>query len=409
MEAFGDLTTLGSVVARTGGVLQTGPFGSQLHASDYRPTGTPLIMPVNLGENEIRENGISRIGDTDVRRLHRHALREGDIVFSRRGDVGRRSIVRRREVGWLCGTGCLAARFGSDRTLVNPAYVAEYLGSSAAQSWLIDNAVGGTMPNLNTSILAALPIWLPSRPVQDRIVTAIDDIRRTTKNVQELINKKRAIKHGLMQHLLTGAVRLPGFTDAWQSTTIGDIAQIAGGGTPSRSVAAYWGGTVPWATIKDVSTFYPTRTQEYVTLAAVQASAARLVPAGTVVLAARMLVGKAVRFDVDVAINQDLKALFVGSNVDSSYLRHWFDINGLRLAASAGGSTVAGTSTGQIRALTIELPSVDEQRAIAQVLDDSDEEIEALARRLDKASAIKIGLMQQLLTGRIRLSVEATA
>src|SRR5580698_6429775 len=88
------VTTLGEVVRRTGGTLQTGPFGSQLHASDYTRFGTPLVMPINLGDNEIRESGIARIGPKDTRRLRRHALREGDIVFSRRGDVGRRSIVR---------------------------------------------------------------------------------------------------------------------------------------------------------------------------------------------------------------------------------------------------------------------------------------------------------------------------
>lgn len=162
------LTSLGDVVSHSGGTLQTGPFGSQLHASEYTSIGTPLVMPANLGDNEIHETGIARVGDREVRRLRRHALREGDIVFSRRGDVGRRSIVRSEQAGWLCGTGCLAARFGSRRDLVNPAYVAYYIGSAAAQNWLLDNAVGGTMANLNTKILATLPIWLPARGVHSR-------------------------------------------------------------------------------------------------------------------------------------------------------------------------------------------------------------------------------------------------
>ena len=209
MGALGGLTTLGSVVACTGGQLQTGPFGSQLHASDYQPVGAPLVMPVNLGDNEIREGGIARVGAADAHRLRRHALRPGDIVFSRRGDVGRRALVRESEAGWLCGTGCLAARFGNDRSVVNPGYVAEYVGSAPAQSWLAENAVGGTMPNLNTSILAALPVWLPSKPEQDRIVTAIDDARKVIGTLERLVRKKDAVKQGMMQQLLTGRTRLP--------------------------------------------------------------------------------------------------------------------------------------------------------------------------------------------------------
>ena len=118
-----------------------------------------------------------------------------------------------------------------------------------------------------------------------------------------------------------------------------------------------------------------------------------------------MLVGKAVRFQVDVAINQDLKALLTDQNTDDSYLCHWFDANGGHLAASAGGSTVAGTSTAQIESLDIDLPAVEEQRAIASVLGDADAEIAALERRLEAARAVKQGMMQELLSGRTRLPV----
>ena len=81
-------TTLGKVIEATGGVLQTGPLGSQLHASDYSTVWVPLIMPTNLGDNVIREDGIARVNAEDAARLRRHALREGDVVFSRRVMLG---------------------------------------------------------------------------------------------------------------------------------------------------------------------------------------------------------------------------------------------------------------------------------------------------------------------------------
>ena len=106
-------TTLGEVCRRGGGNIQTGPFGSQLHASDYVPSGIPSIMPVNIGDNRIIKEGIACVTEQDANRLSRHRVRPGDIIYSRRGDVERRALVRDTEEGWLCGTGCLKVRVGN--------------------------------------------------------------------------------------------------------------------------------------------------------------------------------------------------------------------------------------------------------------------------------------------------------
>ena len=91
--------TLGEVVRRGGGQVQTGPFGSQLHASDYVQVGVPFIMPVNIGENRIIEEGIARITEEDAKRLSRHRIKAGDIIYSWRGDVERRALVRAEQQG----------------------------------------------------------------------------------------------------------------------------------------------------------------------------------------------------------------------------------------------------------------------------------------------------------------------
>lgn len=92
-------TTLGEACKRGGGDIQTGPFGSQLHAADYVPAGIPSIMPQNIGDNRISEDGIARITDEDAQRLSRYLVRPGDIVYSRRGDVERRALIRDHEDG----------------------------------------------------------------------------------------------------------------------------------------------------------------------------------------------------------------------------------------------------------------------------------------------------------------------
>ena len=160
-------STLGAACERGGGNIQTGPFGSQLHASDYRPVGTPSIMPQNLGDNCVIPDGIARIGDSDANRLRRYLVREGDIVYSRRGDVEKRALIRPREDGWLCGTGCLRVRLGKNGA--DPRYASYYLGHPAVREWIVRHAHGATMPNLNTAILSACPFVAPPIPEQRAI------------------------------------------------------------------------------------------------------------------------------------------------------------------------------------------------------------------------------------------------
>lgn len=163
---------MGEACRRGGGNVQTGPFGSQLHASDYVSEGIPSVMPQNIGDNKILDTGIARITEEDAERLSKYRMREGDIVYSRRGDVERRALVRKTEDGWLCGTGCLRIRFGDG--VVYPRYAAHYLGHPLVREWIVRHAHGATMPNLNTTILSELPFVLPPWSTQVLIGDAIE-------------------------------------------------------------------------------------------------------------------------------------------------------------------------------------------------------------------------------------------
>ena len=167
-----EVMPLGEVCRRGGGNVQTGPFGSQLHASDYVSDGIPSVMPQNIGDNKILYTGIAKITREDAERLSKYRMREGDIVYSRRGDVERRALVRKTEDGWLCGTGCLRIRFGDE--VVYPRYAAHYLGHPSVREWIVRHAHGATMPNLNTTILSELPFVLPPWSAQVLIGDAIE-------------------------------------------------------------------------------------------------------------------------------------------------------------------------------------------------------------------------------------------
>lgn len=168
IPAHWESTTLGEICRRGGGGIQTGPFGSQLHASDYVAVGVPSVMPTNIGDNRIIEDGIARITDADANRLGQHKLQVGDIIYSRRGDVEKRALVREREVGWICGTGCLKVRLG--KGVIDPLFASLFLGQKEIREWIVRHAVGATMANLNTKIMSAVPVVLP--PLNEQLAIA---------------------------------------------------------------------------------------------------------------------------------------------------------------------------------------------------------------------------------------------
>ena len=187
------ISTLGEICQEGGGDIQTGPFGSQLHASDYVFSGIPSIMPANIKEGRVSEEGIARITEADARRLSKYLTKAGDIVYSRRGDVERCALIRKREEGWLCGTGCLRVRPGSG--VVDPDFCSHFLSHPETKEWISRHAVGATMPNLNTQILSALPVLLPSLQEQKaiaHILGTLDDkieLNRKTNETLEAMAK----------------------------------------------------------------------------------------------------------------------------------------------------------------------------------------------------------------------------
>ncbi|AEL06175.1 type I restriction-modification system specificity subunit [Xanthomonas campestris pv. raphani 756C] len=222
--------------------------------------------------------------------------------------------------------------------------------------------------------------------------------------LDRLIAKKCAIKQSAMQKILAGHIRLPGFSGEWEVKTLGDVVDhFVGGGTPSRANPAYWGNEIPWVTVKDFATFNPFQAQEGITRLGLCNSASNLIPAGTLITSVRMTLGKAVVYQVDVAINQDMKALFLNSDVTVDFLFHWFSCYGEHIDDIGSGSTVKGISVNELKRLEISFPKKNEQTAIATVLTDMDAEIIALETRRAKTRALKQAMMQELLTGKTRL------
>ncbi|TYC60938.1 restriction endonuclease subunit S [Zoogloea oleivorans] len=252
--------------------------------------------------------------------------------------------------------------------------------------------------------LRQYPLPLPSIEEQETIAEALSDADALIELLEQLLAKKRHLKQGTMQELLTGKKRLPGFSGEWEQTRLGDsIEKFIGGGTPSRANSQYWGDEIPWVTVKDFATFNPRYSQESITKTGLRNSASHLIPKGTLITSTRMALGKAVVYEVDVAINQDLKALFPRSGLDTQYLYFWFEYYGKFIDELGSGSTVKGISLPELKKIQLNLPPIKEQAAIVTILADMDAELAELEAKLEKSRSIKQGMMQKLLTGEIRL------
>lgn len=189
------------------GFIQTGPFGSQLHASDYQPSGIPVINPTHLRFNYIDESELPFIDKSLADTLSKHYLQKGDILISRRGDFSRYSFVGDKYVGWFCGTGCLLIR------VKNPAvdnfFLSVSMSTELSQKYLENNSVGSIMPNLNTQILFELPFLLPPLAEQREIAEALRACDAAIAGLEREAALHEELFRALLEELMTGRMRVP--------------------------------------------------------------------------------------------------------------------------------------------------------------------------------------------------------
>ena len=191
-------------VCSSGDGIQTGPFGSQLHQADYSDEGVPVVMPKDLVDFRISVTSIARIPEALADSLGRHRMAPGDIVYGRRGDIGRRAYIGKRQAGWFCGTGCL--RFRPNPLAINPLYLFDTLGAPDTLGTIMNRAKGSTMPNLSASALKSVPLLVASRRLQDIYVEQVESMREALDVLDEQNQKLRAARDLLLPRLMSGEI-----------------------------------------------------------------------------------------------------------------------------------------------------------------------------------------------------------
>jgi type I restriction enzyme S subunit len=264
--------------------LQTGPFGSQLHAHDYVEEGIPVVPTEAIRDRRIDHSVLPRISPGKAEELARHRLQTGDILFARRGvqATGHIGCVRTAEDGFLCGTGAIRLRVKGQNGDVSPDFLSHVLANPASVEWFKFHAIGATMPNLNEGIIRSFPVEMPPFTEQEAIAHILGTLDDKIELNRQLNQTLEAMTRSLFTSWFVNfdptrakaSGRNPGSSKAlldlfpdsledselgeiprgWEVRAIGELATVVGGGTPSTSEAAYWkDGCHYWVTPKDLS------------------------------------------------------------------------------------------------------------------------------------------------------------
>lgn len=387
--------------------------GDWIESPHISRSGNRLLQTGNVGVGRLLNRGTKRyVSDESFRSLKCKEVAPGDLLICRLADPA--------------GRACIVEDIGEQRMLTsvdvtiyrpNPRKAdARFLVAMfSTPEWFQEvgeRCGGSTRTRIARSELGKITLRIPNVEEQARIADALTDADDLIARLEKLIAKKRAIKLGIMQQLLTGRTRLYGFEQEWTSSTVGSLARVAGGGTPSTRVAAYWGGGVPWFTPAEIranGSGLVSRSERTISSEGLKDSSAALLPAGSVLVTSRASIGNCAVAEVPVTTNQGFTSMIPQDHRSTWFLYYWTQQNKSEFESRAAGSTFLEISASKVAAIPLRRPNLDEQRTIGMALRDSDLELDALATRLSKARAIRQGMMQQLLTGRTRLHVKELA
>ena len=393
--------------------IQTGPFGSQLHQSDYVESGVPCIMPTNIGRMlDFQVAGIAHISEGDALKLSRHIVHEGDIVYSRRGDIEKCAYVSQEQDGWFCGTGCLKITINSN--LAVPKFVAYYLSTDEIKSWIVGNAVGTTMLNLNTSVLADVPLSLPSIQMQKRCVQILDSIENIIALNDRINHNLEEQAQALYKSWFVDFEPFKGgdFVDSelglipegWRVGTLSELGDIVAGGTPSKTKPEYYTNNgIAWLTPKDLSikcNKFTARGEIDITEDGYKNSSTKLMPRGSVLFSSRAPIGYISIAKGDICTNQGFKSV-VPTYAGTAYLYYWLCENTEAIEAQASGSTFKEASGSLMRSFPALVPEKSVIDSFEKELSPILNEQEILEEEINHAEQIRDSLLPRLMSGEL--------
>ena len=366
--------------------VKTGPFGSMLHAEDYVAKGTPIVTTEHFKNGILPLVGkdIPQVGIEDLKRMSSYTLTKDDIVFSRVGSVDINALVTVRQKGWLFSGRVLRVRpFKQTDSL----YLHYGLLKHSVRSDIVSRAVGLTMASINTKILGETELSLPPLNEQHSIASALTSIDNLISSLGKLIEKKKNIKQGAMQQLLTGKTRLKEFNEPWVEKKLGEVCSVKRGvRVVKRNLTT--DGLYPVYQNTNIPLGYSNQYN-------VEANTPFVIIGGS---AGQVGICRERYWAADDC------AFFACHDIYKEYLYYVLLLNQRNILHNVRTETIPRLDRTFLSGMLVYISSnIAEQQAIATILTKMDDEITALEAKKIKYEAIKQGMMQQLLTGKIRL------
>lgn len=402
-----EVTDLASVCSEP---MQNGVF--------YKPSSKGVgVKLINVGDLykrcpiDIDSLELFDASEQDKRRFH---VEEGDLFFTRSSVVP----VGIAHCNMYCSPQLEPIVFDSHIIRVRPhlekivpSYLLRSCLGSRVRKYLVSHAKTATMTTIDQGVLSKCPVLLPTKAEQEVIAEALSDADALIESLERLIAKKRQVKQGAMQELLPGKRRLPGFSGRWRTVQLGEVIDgCSSGATPYRGRPDYYKGPVKWITSGELNYNVIVDTLEHISERAVEETNLKIHPTGTFLMAITGLEAAGTRGACGIigspaTTNQSCMAIYPTTGLETAYLFHYYVLRGDELALQYCQGTKQQSYTAKlVKLLPIDLPpTAAEQSAIATVLSDMDAEIAALEATISKTRQIKKGMMQELLTGSIRL------
>lgn len=370
--------------------------------------GTPIVNYTDVYKNR----GLKK---ADIRgkvcltpdEIHRFDVRKNDVFFTRTSEtpdeVGMSSVLLEDVENGVFSGFVLRGRPKNDMFV--PEYCKYCFSTEAVRNAIITGCTYTTRALTNGKQLSAIELPVPPKPEQEAIAEALSDIDSLIVNLEKLIVKKKAIKQGAMQELLTGKRRLPGFDGEWKVCALEELCDMFSGGTPNSRIGSYYGGDIPWVSISDISVSgkYLINTEKTLTRDGLENSSARLYPAKTLLFAMYASIGKCCIANHSVSSSQAILGIYNFRNVTCQFLYYYLSFNQKTFVEMGQTGTQSNLSKKIVQKIPVFLPELNEQIAIVNILSDMDDDLNTLEENLKKYQMIKQGMMSELLTGNIRL------
>ncbi|OQP61240.1 hypothetical protein A3860_05880 [Niastella vici] len=380
------------------GIVQTG-----LPVKD----GIKCIRVLDIVNGKIDDDNLITTSHKISNAYKRTVLQDGDLVMALRGKIGELAKATKSHEGYNLtrGVALVAPKANYDSE-----YLKQQMSSPLFRDYLMGHLNGSALKELAINVIRKIKVPIPkSKSEQLKIADVLSTWDKSIETLTQLIAAKQQLKKGLMQQLLTGKKRLPGFKGKWEVKKIKQLGKIESGGTPDTKIVEYWDGQIDWITPTDITGLNGYRfiehTQRKITNAGLKNSSATLIPANSVIICTRATIGDCAINLKPITTNQGFKTIIPK---DVNYMFLYYKMLSIKdvMIERANGSTFLEISKTDFENLEVLVPPTEsEQTVIGSFLEKLDEEIDLLKKQHESLKLQKQGLMQQLLTGKKRVKV----